>query len=119
MTARRVYMLAVICSADDEGGLPTNVGLIEGIKDGLADEWFETDEDSFRIERIVTDAAWTVPAELADPYPVGTQVMVIDYDGSTLGPFEVVRSYWPETCVELLTENGMVRQNHDRMRRAQ
>lgn len=54
-----------------------------------------------------------------DPFPVGTIVAVIDYDGTDLGPFEVVRSYWPSPVSELATENGMVRQNHDRMKPAE
>lgn len=53
---------------------------------------------------------------MPDPYPVGSVVTVTDYDGSTLlGPYTVVRSYWPTPCVELLTAHGMVRQNHDRI----
>lgn len=53
-----------------------------------------------------------------DPFPVGAAVTVTDYDGSTLGPFQVIRSYWPQPVVELLTPDGMVRQNHDRMVKA-
>lgn len=59
----------------------------------------------------------TLGLTAADPFPVGSHATVTDHDGTTvLGPFEVVRSYWPQPVVELLTEHGMVRQNHDRMR---
>lgn len=61
------------------------------------------------------DNTLTIPA--VDPYPVGSVVTVVDYDGKArLGPFEVVRSYHPSAVVELATHDGMVRQNHDRMR---
>lgn len=54
-----------------------------------------------------------------DPFPVGASAVVIDYDGHTrLGPYEVVRSYWPTPVVELATPNGMSRENHDRLERA-
>lgn len=56
-------------------------------------------------------------SELADPFPVGSVATVVDYDGDTIvGRYEIVRSYWPKSVVELLTPHGMVRQNHDRMR---
>jgi hypothetical protein len=55
----------------------------------------------------------------ADPFPVGMIVNVTDHDGSTLGPFLVIRSYWPQPVCELVDPNdrsrGMIRQNHDRI----
>lgn len=58
-------------------------------------------------------------AENPDPYPVGQRVTVLDHDRETiLGPYLVVRSYWPKPCVELLHEHPhshMVRQHHDRI----
>ncbi len=54
-----------------------------------------------------------------DPFPVGCRATVLDHDRKTvLGPYLIVRSYWPTPCVELLVEephSHMVRQHHDRM----
>lgn len=54
-----------------------------------------------------------------DPFPVGSKVTVRDYDGTILGPFTVVRSYWPVACCELSDDDDpdhwMIRQNHDRI----
>lgn len=58
--------------------------------------------------------------EMPDPHPSGSRATVVDYDGETiLGPYLVVRSYWPHKVVELLVEephSHLVRQNHDRMK---
>jgi hypothetical protein len=57
----RVYLVAFLCAADDPEDVPTHVGFIEGIRDGIPDEWFQGGVDSFRIERMVTDANWPLP----------------------------------------------------------
>lgn len=62
------------------------------------------------------DKAWEMTLLLLDPHPVGSVVQVRDYDGTVLGPYTVVRSYWPAAVCELYVPgSGMVRQNHDRI----
>jgi hypothetical protein len=74
----------------------------------LAAPWDEEDEDPP-----------AEPSSEEDPFPVGTMATVLDHDGETvLGPYKVVRSYWPKPVVELLIDGHMVRQNHDRMTKA-
>lgn len=44
---------------------------------------------------------------VSDPFPVDTTVVIVDYDHTTtLGPFRVVRSYWPQPVCELLMTDG-------------
>lgn len=61
----------------------------------------------------------TCTARRLGPYPVGSVVHVQDHDGTSLGPFTVVRSYWPKPVCELVDDDdpdrGMIRQNHDRI----
>lgn len=55
-----------------------------------------------------------------DPFPVGTLVVITDYDGTTIdATFKVVRSYWPAASCELVTDNprwpGLNRNRHERL----
>lgn len=61
VSIKRVYLVAFEVKAEDEAALPDPVGFINGIRDGLPDEWFENIGDGYWIERIVTDGAWPLP----------------------------------------------------------
>lgn len=100
---------------------------------GLADEFevasrFDGDED---YDNALNEATHAVAGILRiapgrpdpDPFPVDTMVIIEDYEGTALGPFRVVRSYWPEPACELLLTGRtggsyMGREHHRRLRLA-